>query len=143
MMWKKGRVQKRTTKTLSLDFLFKIEWHLIEVNCKCFFPGRKYRTIKVFPREKAWGNQGLKSAPSCQVKMPVSPKSLGLPAAISSRCPSPSQLFPGTIFAELLFLRSTADIMPILPRAAGKTQGSFPMLAAQNLLFLAELPLFC
>lgn len=57
--WKKGRVQKRTTKILSLVFLFKIERHLIEVSHKCFFPGRKYRRIKVSPREKAWGNQGV------------------------------------------------------------------------------------
>lgn len=144
VMWKKGRVQKRATKILSLHFLFEIEWHLIEVNHKCFFPGRKYRRIKVSPREKTWGNQGVKSAPSCQAKVPVSPEGLGLPAAISSRtCPHPPSHSQALSLHSCFSLEAWQTSTLILPRAALETQDYFPMFAAQNLLFLAELLLLC
>lgn len=122
---------------------FKTEWHLIEVNHKRFFPGWKYRTIKVSPREKAWRNQGVKPAPSCQAEVPVSPKGLGLPAAIPARHvphhPSHSQALS---LQSCFFSEAQQTSCPFFPGQLWRLRIIFPCLQSKTCSSWLSFPCF-
>lgn len=137
-------MQKRTTKILRLFSLSKTERHLVEVSHKCFFPGRKYERIKG-EREKAQGetegpNQRLPVGPWC----PCCPKTWGcLQAPPHGHVPSPPSRSHALSLKTCFFSGARWTLSPCLLGQLRRLRTHFPMIAAPNLLFLAERPLLC
>lgn len=124
-IWDEDTRQKITTKILRMFSLPKTEWRLIEASHKCFFPGRRYRTIKVSLRKKAQGEPCGQTSTSCQAMVPTSPKALGLPAATSTRiCPLTSHLFSRAVFEELLFSQGHGEHCPHRSQGSSGASGS-------------------
>lgn len=135
--------QKRTTKILRQFCLLRMEWHLIDVNHKCFFPGRKYRIVKVSVREKAQREPRSCTSAFLLGRDTHVGKSLQPPPP--GPVPLSSQSFPCAAFEEVLFLGGIANTVPTPSRAALDAWNHIPTIVAQsaNLLFLVEFPLLC